>query len=206
MDRPVDRSVDRSVDKSFHDEEIALKTQEQESKKMVIKQDVRGSSSQCAGKQEASNKPTRIKPVIELKKKEVPQRLPKEEDFENFYKKWKRFHGPELHFLDKKFLESLGEEFFELEQNAWKVLASPYLKAVYNGLESIRNIDDLLVLDQKARDRITPFISQCIAGRPDSIDQVVRILHDKVSFDTRYGRKRLSLDPRILPLWLGLSA
>ena len=132
--------------------------------------------------------------------------LPREEDFENFYKKWNRFHGPTLTFMDRKFLESLGDEFFEFEENAWKVLASPYLKAIYNGLESIRKIDDLLVLDQKAKDKIKPFILDCIEGRPETLDRVIGIVYDKVTFETRYGRKRLSLDPRIVPLWLGLSA
>ena len=147
----------------------------------------------------ANSSPTSSQP-------KAKSRVPGQGDFQDFYKKWARFHGPSLTLMDKKFLESLGEEFFEFEENAWKVLASPYLKAIYNGLESIREIDDLLVLDQKAKDRIKPFILNCIEGRPESIDRVIGLVHDKVTFETRYGRKRLSLDPRIVPLWLGIPA
>ena len=195
IDSTVNNSSDNTSVAAKVDEPIASKNSIDSSVGKPLCSDMDIKLSESGGQ----NKPPRHN-------KEKRQRMPKQEDFENFYKKWDRFHGPTLTYMDRKFLESLDEEFFELEQNAWQILASPYLKAVYNGLESIRKIDDLLILDQKAKDRIKPFILNCIEDRPETVDRVIGLIHNKVSFETRYGQKRLSLDPRILPLWLGLSA
>ena len=125
---------------------------------------------------------------------------------ESFYHEWEKNWGPALTSLDKKYLEQASfEEAMIIIANARLTLKSPYLKAVYNGLEDLKDISDLLEHDKFAKERIKPVLKLYWDKGPEVFVDRLFTLHDKGVFPTRSGERRLSLDPRLVPEWLGLA-
>lgn len=88
--------------------------------------------------------------------------------------------------------------------NARLTLKSPYLKAVYNGLKDLQEISDLLEMDELAKQRITPLFKEYWDKGPEKFTNFLLCMHDKGAFLTRSGERGLSLEPRLVPEWLGL--
>ena len=125
----------------------------------------------------------------------------------DFYQEWQECYGPALTSLDKKYLEGLDPQSCEqVMANARLVLKSPYLKAVYNGLRDLgEDISDLIEFDLQAKAKIKPVLQDIFTRRPDDFGYYLQIMHDKGNFPTRSGERRLNLDPRLIPAWLGLG-
>lgn len=123
-----------------------------------------------------------------------------------FYAEWESCHGPALTSMDRQFLESASLEVVEkVVANGRLTLKSPYLKAVYNGLKDLVDISDLMVNDELAKDHIRPTLESYYERGPEVFYEMLDFLHDKGNFPTRSGLRRLSLDPRLIPEWLGLN-
>ena len=142
----------------------------------------------------------------QTKKAEAAKVIPIEVDtIKNFYKEWEANWGPTLTSLDKEFLESASPEVVrKVIANARLTLKSPYLKAVYNGLKDLVDISDLLEKDELAKQKILPFFKDYWERKPEQFSEMLFGMHDKGVFLTRSGERRLSLDPRLVPEWLGL--
>ena len=142
-----------------------------------------------------------------LKKPVVKQPAPKVNPIQEFYKEWEEGFGPALTSLDKKFLESADPQTQDLVMShARMTLQSPYLKAVYNGLKDLVDISDLLEFDQLAKDKVKPTLLDFYERRPADFPEFLFFMHDKGIFPTRSGERKLSLDPRLVPAWLGIGA
>ena len=129
----------------------------------------------------------------------------KADTIKNFYKEWEENWGPALTSLDKEFLESASPVVVsKVIKNARLTLKSPYLKAVYNGLKDLQEISDLLENDELARQRLLPFFKDYWERKPEKFSDILFAMHDKGVFPTRSGERRLNLDPRLVPEWLGL--
>ena len=123
----------------------------------------------------------------------------------NFYKEWEANWGPALNSLDKEFLESASPETVaKVIENARLTLKSPYLKAVYNGIEDLQEVSDLLENDELAKQKVLPLFQDYWERGPEKFSEFLLCAHDKGVFPTRSGERRLSLDPRLIPEWLGL--
>ena len=124
-----------------------------------------------------------------------------------FYKEWEAASGPALTSIDRSFLENAKPHIAEqVMKNGRLTLKSPYLKAVYNGLKDLEQISDLLTHDKNARERIYPIFKDSYDKGPEVFYMLVTASHDKGVFPTRSGERRLNLDPRLIPAWLGLEA
>ena len=124
----------------------------------------------------------------------------------DFYQEWARGFGPALTSLDRDFLEHAPPELAtRVMANARLTLKSPYLKAVYNGLKDLEDISDLMAFDRMARNKVGPTFRDAYTKGPEHFCKIVSILHDKGLFETRSGTRMLSLDPRLIPEWLGLA-
>ena len=122
-----------------------------------------------------------------------------------FYQEWEANWGPALTSLDKEFLESASPETVaKVIKNGRLTLKSPYLKAVYNGLKDLCDISDLLENDELAKEKVGPVIKYFWDQSPEKFLDRLMSVHDKGYFPTRSGERRLSLDPRLVPEWLGL--
>ena len=154
---------------------------------------------------ESSSNPKPKKTIkIKDKRKDTAQGLG--DPVQDFYREWELGFGPALTSLDKKYFESLDlETRAKVICNARLTLHSPYLKAVYNGLKDLEDISDLIELDKKAQEKVKPTLEDFLKRRPDDFIDFLFIVHDKGIFETRSGERRLSLDPRLVPAWLGLA-
>ena len=131
----------------------------------------------------------------------------KGDTIENFYQEWEANWGPALTRQDREFLESASPEVVaEIIANARMTLKSPYLKAVYNGLKDLQEISDLIENDRLAKEKVMPTFKDYLERRPDEFCDFVLFMHDKGVFPTRSGERSLSLDPRLIPGWLGLAS
>lgn len=127
------------------------------------------------------------------------------EDIQEFFREWKENWGPSLNKLDKDFLESASPEIAaKVIANGRLTLKSPYLKAVYNGLKDLEDISDLLENDELAKDKVMPLFRDYWDRGPEQFTEILFKMHDKGYYPTRSGEKKLSLDPRLVPEWLGL--
>ena len=145
-------------------------------------------------KKEAEAQSQEIKPL-------TPQ------DFQDFYTEWAECFGPALTSMDKKFLEQASPELArKVMYNARLTLRSPYLKAVYNGLKDLENIDDLLQNDLEARVRLRTTFARYYEKGPEYFSKMLDLVYDKGVYPTRSGERRLALDQRLIPEWLGLTA
>ena len=132
------------------------------------------------------------------------QPMDPKQTIEAFYKEWEAHWGPALTSLDKEYLEQAAfEEARLVMANARLTLKSPYLKAVYNGLNDLIDISDLLEYDAFAKERVKPVLQLYWDQGPEVFTDRLLILHDKGIFPTRSGERKLSLDPRLIPEWLG---
>ena len=148
-------------------------------------------------KQEAINEKAEPEKVITLSVEAI----------KDFYREWEENWGPALNSLDKEFLESANSETVaKVIANGRLTLKSPYLKAVYNGLRDLVDISDLLENDQLAKQKLLPFFKDYWERKPEKFGEVLLAMHDKGVFPTRSGERRLSLDPRLVPEWLGLAS
>ncbi|MFK7823698.1 MAG: hypothetical protein AB8G05_06065 [Oligoflexales bacterium] len=130
---------------------------------------------------------------------------PLKETIQEFYAEWEASYGPALNPLDREFLESARPELAnKIMTNGRLTLKSPYLKAVYNGLRDLEDISDLLENDKEAKKKVLSLFQDYFDRGPDVFYKMLDIFHDKGSFPTRSGERRLSLDTRIMPDWLGL--
>ena len=154
------------------------------------------------GSTEASNK----KQSSANEQKEAPQVTPiLSQTIENFYREWEANWGPALTSLDREFLETASPEVVhKVIANARLTLKSPYLKAVYNGLKDLQDIDDLLEKDELAKQHVRPLLADYWERGPEKFSEFLLCMHDKGVFPTRSGERRLNLDPRLVPEWLGL--
>ena len=106
--------------------------------------------------------------------------------------------------MDKEFLETASPEVVaNVIKNGRLTLKSPYLKAVYNGLKELCDISDLLENDELAKEKVRPILKYFWDKGPEKFADNLMIFHDKGYFPTRSGERRLSLDPRLVPEWLG---
>ncbi|MFK7826043.1 MAG: hypothetical protein AB8G05_17965 [Oligoflexales bacterium] len=129
----------------------------------------------------------------------------KADTIENFYREWEVNWGPALTGLDKEFIESASPEIVaKVIANGRMTLKSPYLKAVYNGLKDLQEISDLLENDKLAKEKVMPLFKKYWDRGPDKFSEILICMHDKGVYPTRSGERRLSLDPRLVPEWLGL--
>ena len=125
---------------------------------------------------------------------------------EEFYKEWEASWGPSLTSMDKEFLESASPELaIKVMGNGREMLKSPYLKAIYNGLKDLQDISDLLAYDKLAKEKLLPYLKDYYERKPEQFYEMLCAVHDKGVFKTRSGDRRLSLDPRLIPAWLGLE-
>ena len=90
-------------------------------------------------------------------------------------------------------------------ENGRLTLKSPYLKAVYNGLKDLEDISDLLINDEQAKQKVLSVFQDFYEQGPDVFYRMLDIFHDKGDFPTRSGLRRLSLDTRLMPSWLGFA-
>ncbi|MFK7827741.1 MAG: hypothetical protein AB8G05_26580 [Oligoflexales bacterium] len=126
-------------------------------------------------------------------------------EFQDFYTEWKECFGPTLNSIDKKYLEAASPEQAEkIMYNARLMLKSPYLKAVYNGLKDLEDIDDLLINDVQAKANVRCTFARYYEMGPEYFCKMLDIMHDKGVYPTRSGERRLALDQRLIPQWLGL--
>lgn len=65
-------------------------------------------------------------------------------------------------------------------------------------------IDEWLEQDELAKQKVGPLFRQCWEKGPERFTDCLLAMHDKGVFPTRTGERRLSLDPRLVPEWLGL--
>ena len=123
----------------------------------------------------------------------------------DFYQEWEANWGSALTSLDKEFLESASPDVVaKVIKNGRLTLKSSYLKAVYNGLKDLCDISDLLENDELAKEKVGPVIKYFWDQSPEKFLDRLMSVHDKGYFPTRSGERRLSLDPRLVPEWLGL--
>jgi len=128
------------------------------------------------------------------------------DDIQEFYKEWEASYGPALTSLDRKFLESAKPELaYKIMKNGRLTLKSPYLKAVYNGLKDLEDISDLIKNDEQAKQKVLTTFQDYYDRGPDVFYKMLDIFHDKGNFPTRSGERRLSLDTRLIPDWIGLA-
>lgn len=128
------------------------------------------------------------------------------EAIQDFYEEWEASFGPALTSLDKKFLESAHPDIaYKVMENGRLTLKSPYLKAVYNGLKDLEDISDLLINDEQAKQKVLSVFQDFYEQGPDVFYRMLDIFHDKGDFPTRSGLRRLSLDTRLMPSWLGFA-
>ena len=177
-------------------------------------------------KKKQANKESKLQSNDKKEKKDSPVKLVKNKDeqenkkktaepektsplpanaIKDFYREWEENWGPALNPLDKEFLESASPDIVaKVVANGRLTLKSPYLKAVYNGLKDLVDIPDLLENDALAKEKLLPFFKDYWDRKPDKFTDVLFAMHDKGVFPTRSGERKLSLDPRLVPEWLGL--